>query len=460
MSNTRRQQSLLLVNPWIYDFSAFDLWMKPLGLLYLAAHLRESGYLVHLLDCLDRHNPELLRRQGLHTPKNRAYGTGKFFRESRLKPPILAHIPANYCCYGLPEDIFVNLLKAVPKPSAILMTSIMTYWYPGAFRAIALLKDYFPGIPIILGGIYATLCTRHARAYSQADYIITAHEPHSIIAAVDEILNVSADPPVSSQIFDRYPAFDLYPRLDYVGLLTSVGCPYRCSYCASQVLAPQFMQREPHTVFRELLHDYDTLGIRHVAFYDDALLIGAREHIEPFMQQVIDANLDCTFHTPNGLHARYITEQMASLMFQSGFRTIRLSLETVNPTRQQATGGKVNSEELARAVAFLKQAGFSGSQIGVYLFIGLPGQSLTETRETMQFGHALGVHTNLCEYSPIPGTPDWPILEQQGEVSADDDPLLHNNTIFIFKKQHVTFEQMQHLKNWIRTLNRRITANS
>jgi hypothetical protein len=32
---------LILINPWIYDFAAYDLWSKPLGLLYLAGYLRD-----------------------------------------------------------------------------------------------------------------------------------------------------------------------------------------------------------------------------------------------------------------------------------------------------------------------------------------------------------------------------------------------------------------------------------
>ena len=35
---------LLLINPWIYDFTAFDLWTKPIGLLYIASYLRQVGY--------------------------------------------------------------------------------------------------------------------------------------------------------------------------------------------------------------------------------------------------------------------------------------------------------------------------------------------------------------------------------------------------------------------------------
>jgi hypothetical protein len=46
---------ILLVNSWIYDFAVYDLWMKPLGLLYIAAFLEEFGYDVSLINCMDRH---------------------------------------------------------------------------------------------------------------------------------------------------------------------------------------------------------------------------------------------------------------------------------------------------------------------------------------------------------------------------------------------------------------------
>ena len=140
-------------------------------------------------------------------------------------------------------------------------------------------------------------------------------------------------------------------------------------------------------------------------------------------------------------------------MFKSGFKTIRLSLETIDHTRQQQTGGKVTEEEFTHAVSILKQAGFQRTQIGVYFFIGLPGQSIEETKETIRYVHSLGVNAHLCEYSPILGTQDWPLLEQQGYVSADDDPLQHNNSIFIFQNDRIQFDQMQELKDWVRALN-------
>lgn len=452
------QKHLLLLNPWLFDFAAFDMWLKPMGLLYLAGHLRQQGYAVTLIDCLDRADPELLRFQGRTTPNNRMYGTGKFLRHPLPKPAALQHIPETYCQYGFPEELFVRKLKAVPLPAAILVTSIMTYWYPGVFRAIALAKQHFPGVPVVLGGIYARLCPTHAQAYSQADHILQAYQPDKIIEYINHLTGHSGDtptePPFSDRsLFDAYPAFDLYPHLDYACLLTSFGCPYRCTYCASHILAPQFVQRSPESVFQELLHDYEQLGVRHIAFYDDAVLVRFATHLAPVLRQVIEAKLACTFHTPNGLHARYITEEVARLLFQSGFKTIRLGLETIDPERQQQTGGKVTGEELAEAVANLKRAGFTDKQIGVYLFVGLPNQSLDDTRETVRYVHSLGTTAHLCEYSPIPGTLDWQAIESQGGVHADDDPVLHNNSIFIFQHNRYPFEQIQALKDWVRSLN-------
>ena len=470
-SSWQMKKQLLLINPWIDDFAAFDLWLKPLGLLYLAGHLRQRGYAVHLLDCLDRHNPALLQLQGLSAPRGRAYGVGKFFRQRLPIPAVLREIPRVYYRHGISEAIFVQMLKAAPQPAAILVTSMMTYWYPGVFRAIELAKQHFPGTPVMLGGVYATLCPHHAKTHSQADYILAEHDPAKIIRLIDEItggipswegLGVGNSPLEGGQggvnLFTVYPAFDLYELLDYACLLTSVGCPYRCTYCAAQLLKPHFVQRRPDAVFQELLHDYKNLGIRHFAFYDDALLVHAADHLEPFLQQVIAAGLDCTFHTPNGLHARYLTEQVAELMFQSGFKTIRLSLETIDPVRQQQTGGKITGAECQQAVANLKRAGFQGKQIGVYLFVGLPGQTLAETEATIRYAHALGVTVHLCEYSPIPGTKDWETLVTQGFVSAADDPLLHNNSVFIFSKAGYTFAQIQRLKDLIHEFNNIVKA--
>jgi hypothetical protein len=50
---------ILVINPWIDDFAAYDFWAKPIGLLLIAGILRTHGYRVSYVDCLDRFHPEL-----------------------------------------------------------------------------------------------------------------------------------------------------------------------------------------------------------------------------------------------------------------------------------------------------------------------------------------------------------------------------------------------------------------
>ena len=67
-----------MINPWIYDFAAFDLWIKPLGLLYLGAILKDNGFDVKLINCLDRYNKSLAEISKI---KYKKYGTGHFYKE-------------------------------------------------------------------------------------------------------------------------------------------------------------------------------------------------------------------------------------------------------------------------------------------------------------------------------------------------------------------------------------------
>ena len=63
----------------------------------------------------------------------------------------------------------------------------MTYWYPGLFKAIKIVKDFFNGVPVILGGIYATLCDEHAVTHSGADYVIPGRGESELLRLIPEL---------------------------------------------------------------------------------------------------------------------------------------------------------------------------------------------------------------------------------------------------------------------------------
>ncbi len=429
---------LLLINPWIYDFAAANLWASPLGLLQVAEWLSAYTPSLFWLDCLE----------GATAPP--PYHVGKFSKTVLPAPAPLAWIRRRYGRYGISRDEFSRRLRAALPLDAILITGIMTYWYPGVQAAVRLCRELAPGVPVILGGIYARLCPEHARRNSGADEVYSQALGPDLLGVFSRF-GLDLKPRRAALPYYR---LDFYSPLPYAPLFTSAGCPCACSYCACARLHDAY-RRFPLPQVLQALRELHALGATDFAFYDDALLHGAEGHLQPLLREVVRLGLPVRLHTPNGLHARWLDARTARLMRAAHFKTLRLGLETVNPARQRSTGDKVRCEDVERAVSALKDAGFSKQDIGVYLMYGLPGQSWGEVEDGVAFLRELGVRICLTEYSPIPGTPLWEEMVRAGSVDADLDPLLTNNSVFaLWRGGETRRREINDLKNRVTAYNR------
>ena len=114
----------------------------------------------------------------------------------------------------------------------------MTYWYPGVIAAINLAREHFPGVPVILGGIYASLCPEHAQQHTGADRVVTGPGEAAILGILEEVTGFSPPVPIFPDPEDLdampYPALDLLEHPSFIPILTSRGCPLDCTYCASR----------------------------------------------------------------------------------------------------------------------------------------------------------------------------------------------------------------------------------
>jgi len=441
------EKNILLINPWIYDFAAYDFWIKPLGLLYIAGLLRKNGFNVRFIDCLNPYHPLSKKVTNNKLPKRNDSGHGKFFKENISKPYPLKHIRRRYNRYGITPDTFIKELNLSGRPNLILVTSMMSYWYPGVFDVIKIVKQTYPGIPIVLGGIYATICPAHALK-SGADYTIPGEGEKHIPALLKEILGVETiftpDPQNLNSL--PYPAFDLLPVIDQIPILTSRGCPFKCTYCASHILYENFRQRDPMKVVDEISFWHNTFGVNHFSFYDDALLVNPEEMAIPMLKEIIKRRLPCQFHCPNGLHLSEITQTLSGLMYRAGFRNIRFGFESSNMITQENTGGKVNNEQLKNAVAYLKEAGYTSKELGIYLLCGLPGQEASEVKDSIRFVQSCGARPIISEYSPIPGTALWESSVNVSPFDLEGEPLFQNNSLLPCRSDKLTFQMYQELK--------------
>jgi radical SAM superfamily enzyme YgiQ (UPF0313 family) len=423
-------KDVLLVNPWIFDFTAYDFWLRPLGLLYLAAVIRENtDCRVHFLDCLDRFHPLLEKKA-----KTKPDGRGHFLKEEVPKPEVLKGVPRRFSRYGIPVPLFERELGSLPRPAAVLLTSGMTYWYPGVQLAVELIRGKWGRVPVVLGGIYATLAAEHARRHSGADAVIPGAGENAILPLLKEILG---DKAVRLREFAGleempFPAFDLLRNRRALPLLTSRGCPFRCSFCATPLLHPFFEQRSPRSVLAEIETNVRRWGATNLSFYDDALLIGKEKHIIPLLERVVDIELPVCFHTPNGLHVREIDSALARLFHQARVRSLYLSQESLDERLLQRACPKVAPRDLERALAFLEKAGYPRRDVNVYLITGLPGQDMSRLKESIRRVRRLGARPRLAFFSPVPGTAEWTRLVAKGCLGAGSDPLLHNKLTFAY----------------------------
>jgi radical SAM superfamily enzyme YgiQ (UPF0313 family) len=408
-----RSKTVIGLNPPVFDFAWFDLWSKPLGLLYILEFLRRGNNDVYLIDSLYEARTLAL-----------SFGRWKVRSEKIRKPEAYKSVPRHYYRFGLTSQELEDRLKKLPKPDYVLVTSAMTYWYQGVYETIETARKVFPDATILLGGAYAVFCPEHA-SKSGADLIQS--EP--------------------LDIFPPHPAIDMYGKLGYSVVMSSYGCPLSCRYCASSKLFPNFRQRPTKEVIEDIRFQLSVSHANDIAFYDDALLLDKHSRFYLLCEEIIREFPHLTFHTPNGLHVSQIDEECAKMLFRAHFHTIRLSLEGIDEYTGAVSGGKTGKTEYEYTVKALKNAGYPDERLETYILVGLPGQNVDDILRSIDYVKSLGGRPKITEFSPIPGTKMYEIAQNDCPELANE-PLLHNNTVYApWVSKTILPETMQYFKD-------------
>jgi len=432
----------LLVNPYIYDFAAYNFWSSPLGLLYMGSILRDNGVEIRLIDAMEA-NEE----------KRKEDGRAPFIKEKVSKPASLKLVKKRFRRYGISPDELRKRFLETDRPDLVLVTSIMTYWYPGTQEVVRMARETFPGSKIIVGGIYPTLCDHLAAdTLKEADLIVKNNEIGRFYAFVEDIFSVSLTKKPLIDDLDALPlpCYDLYENVNFVPLLTSFGCAFKCTYCATPYMYPGIVRRKPSSVIEEIRY-WQERGVNKYVIYDDSFLYNKELFAKPLLKAITQLPEALQIYNPNAINAAFIDEELAELLTAAGFREVRIGLESVNPVLQKETGGKVTVKSFNNALRFLKNAGFDNN-IYAYVLAGLPFQKWEEVKEAIDYVIASGARPYIAEYTPIPHT----VLFEQHHRSARypimEDAIYQNNALFPFAWDGFTEEKMIFLKKYAKTI--------
>ncbi len=475
---------VLLVQPPVYDFALYDLHFKPFGLMRMGKWFEDGGYRVRLVNGLDYKDSETLRLLG--PVRRNPDGTGKFHRRSlSLSDPLPIRAagggnPGGGCegdeetegaaegfelfrrrfgkrtkryisRYGmLPESFHGRIGKT--KPDLVLVTSQMTYWYPGVREAVDTVKELFPDVPVAVGGVYASLLPGHCARTSGADAVIRGEDIASLKVLMEE-----HGLPVPSGEVPNVPL--MLPGIWEDGgvLRLNRGCPFRCPYCASARIEPVFRRGDAEEVWSTALEMNGRYGTCNFAFYDDALLMDKGEVFLPFLEKAAQSEREFSFYLPNAVHIRYIDNETARLMSRAGCKEVRLGYETADETSAASTA-KYRPMDVPKAVEILRRAGYTPERIILYILAGLPGQRAEEVEGTLENASRLGVSLSISEYSPVPGTSLWNKSVSMSAYPIKDEPLFQNNTIFPHEWDRFTRAEMERLKGEARRHNKKYRA--
>ena len=219
-----------------------------------------------------------------------------------------------------------------------------------------------------------------------------------------DLLEPEHYPPIPHQLFVR--------ELPVAPIMTTRGCPFNCSFCATTWLfGSDIRRRDPLDVIAEMEMLADRHGIREFHIEDDNPTL-VREHIVTFCEALIANSRRWTWKFPNGVMVNTLDEELIDLFTRAGCYQISLGIETLSETTH--FGKTVEFERLDKIIAWSKARGLQTQGLFV---IGLPGEDEATIKRSIHHSTKLGLDfAHYGNFVPLPGS-KWG--DQMHQAGAD-----------------------------------------
>lgn len=204
---------------------------------------------------------------------------------------------------------------------------------------------------------------------------------------------------------------DLASRKPYASIYTSLGCPYKCTFCCINAPfdANRYRMRSPESVVAEIDLLHGRYGVRTYKIIDEMFVLNER-HVTAICDQLIERGYDLNIWA----YARVDTVKphMLDKLRRAGFRWLALGIESGSRHVRDGSQKSLKADDIVTIVREIQKAGIN--VIGNYIF-GLPDDDLATMRETLDLAKELNCEfANFYSAMAYPGSALYAAAEARG----------------------------------------------
>jgi len=374
---------ILLVNPfsWTRDGRAAYL---PYGILYMASYLRKRGVSVEIHDC----------------------NTADY---------VMDHISESK-----PDTIGLSVLTGPVIKEALEIS-----------RSV---KEQYPEIKIVWGGLHPTLFPDSVRREKSVDYIIRGegekaldnllnHMEYGSIYDNASLIDLDAEP---MPAWDMLPDIGRYIMNKHYGdrvltLNTSRGCVNDCAFCFNSAMSThKWRALSAKNIWAQVATLYFRYGINGIQFYEDNFDVD-KERVKEFCQLMIKTGMNKHVKWAHFSCVKKADKDLIDYEREAGCREIGYGVESGSNRILKLLNKNQTTKDIERAFRVCNKARVKATSL---FMIGLPTETDHELNETKNLIGRLRSYQDICTiYRPYPKTKlhDMCGIKTPGTLEAQAD---------------------------------------
>lgn len=190
------------------------------------------------------------------------------------------------------------------------------------------------------------------------------------------------------------------PRRRYITLFSSRGCPYGCTYCHN-IFGRRFRTHSAARIVEEIKQFKHQYSIDEIEFIDDCFNLD-RQRVAEFSDLLLKETGPIKTAFPNALRADLLDEETVDALAAAGMYYTSLALESGSPRIQEMIGKRLNIPKYLEAVALCAQRRVFTNG---FVMLGFPTETAEEIEETIRIAVESQLHiAHFFTLTPFPNT--------------------------------------------------------